>query len=113
MRKHPFGITPRLALTGLLGLLLAPGYARANEFDGRRSLSNDERAELEADKDEAHKAIEEKYKGDNSREARRAKARELQSVRTAGLQQRRGQDGQGALLVCRDAVGASKRRPQF
>lgn len=56
--------------------LLAPAAVRADEFDGRPTLSNKDKAVIEADQDERHKAIDDKYKDDNSPEARRNKMKE-------------------------------------
>jgi hypothetical protein len=61
-------------------LLLTTPLARADEFDGKKTLSTDERAAVELDQEQAHKDIEKKYEGDNSSEARHAKAAEIRDA---------------------------------
>jgi hypothetical protein len=60
----------------LVAVLLAPVPAFADEFDSRPSLSVEDKATLNVDRDEAHKKIDEKYKDDDSPEAKRAKRAE-------------------------------------
>ncbi len=64
----------------LLAVLAVPGWAWADEFDGVKDLNQDDKASIENDLDAAKKSIDEKYQGDNSREARNAKSKEYQEA---------------------------------
>jgi hypothetical protein len=67
----------RIAL--IAAVFALPTLGHADEFDGEKdTLSTKEKAEIKADQSEAQKAIEEKYKDDNSSEGRLAKQKEIQ-----------------------------------
>lgn len=80
-----------LKRTLLAAGLLLPGTllsrpAHADEFDGKPSLSSDDKATIQADQEDARKTINEKYKDDTSSDGRRARERELRQSEREVLQ---------------------------
>jgi hypothetical protein len=66
--------------TVILASVLVSAVAYADEFDGTRSLSTDDKAQIQADQDQARQKIDEKYKDDDSAEARLAKQRDYEQA---------------------------------
>lgn len=71
----------------LTALLVPASLASADEFDGRPTLTNEDKAAIQADQDAKHKAIDDKYKDDNSSEARAAKMRDYDQADREVLQE--------------------------
>lgn len=71
-----------------LALLLCPALAHADEFNGTPELTPDDRAAIEADRDAAHKAVDEKLQGDDSAGARRERQKAYQQADEEVLQKR-------------------------
>jgi len=66
----------RLRFLALAVVMFLAAPAFADEFDGKPTLTTDDKANIDADRDEAHAKIDEKYKDDDSADARRAKMQE-------------------------------------
>jgi len=69
----------------IVASLLVSSLAYADEFDGKPTLTLDQKAKIQADQDEARKKIDEKYKDDDSSDARAAKQREYEAAEHAAL----------------------------